>query len=69
MVDGGVCSFVVASSAELNLTVKVEDEYTYFADDKPLLKGATVTLRSRLRDVTLSQVTGESGTVYITDQP
>ena len=58
--------FVIASSNELDLTVRVEDEFTYFAGGKPLLEGATIVLQSRLRDVTLSQVTNASGRVGAT---
>ena len=53
--------FVIASTNELDLTVRVEDEFTYFADGKPLLEGATIVLQSRLRDVTMSKVTNASG--------
>ena len=58
---GCFCSFVLVSSDKLDLTVRVEDEFTYFADGQPLLAGAKVTLRSRLRSVSLTQYTNESG--------
>jgi len=54
--------FVLVSSDKLDLMVRVEDEFTYFADGRPLLAGAKVTLRSRLRSVSLTQYTNESGT-------
>ena len=37
-------TFYVTSIRDLNLTVRVEDEYTYFAADRPLLAGALVRL-------------------------
>ena len=54
---------MIASTNQLDLTVRVEDEFTYFADGKPLLEGATIVLQSRLRDVTMSKVTNASGRV------
>ena len=54
-------SFVLVSSDKLNLTVRVEDEFTYFATGRPLLAGAKVTLRSRLRSISITQYTNESG--------
>ena len=57
-------SFVLVSSDKLDLTVRVEDEFTYFADGQPLLAGAKITLRSRLRSVSLTQYTNESGRPY-----
>ena len=36
--------FYITSIRNLNLTVRVEDEYTYFAEDTPLLAGALVRL-------------------------
>ena len=38
--------FYITSIRNLNLTVRVEDEYTYFAEDTPLLAGALVRLTS-----------------------
>ena len=55
-------SFVLVSSDKLDLTVRVEDEFTYFATGQPLLAGAKVTLRSRLRSISVTQYTNESGT-------
>ncbi|KAI0218858.1 hypothetical protein LSAT2_029466 [Lamellibrachia satsuma] len=62
-----VQGFVLVSSDKLNLTVRVEDEFTYFADGRPLLAGAKVTLRSRLRGVSLTQYTNESGMAVFSD--
>ena len=57
--------FVVASSDILNLTVIVEDEYTYFVDDRPLLSGATVRLTGRYGQETLEQITDDTGNILI----
>ncbi|KAK2139049.1 hypothetical protein NP493_6770g00005, partial [Ridgeia piscesae] len=59
--------FVLVSSDKLDLMVRVEDEFTYFADGRPLLAGAKVTLRSRLRSVSLTQYTNESGIAVFSD--
>ncbi|KAI0216744.1 hypothetical protein LSAT2_031295 [Lamellibrachia satsuma] len=66
--DAGISySFVLVSSDKLDLTVRVEDEFTYFADGRPLLAGAKVTLRSRLRSVSFTQYTNESGMAVFSD--
>ncbi|XP_048252814.1 uncharacterized protein LOC124134850 [Haliotis rufescens] len=42
-------TFYVTSQETLNITVRVEDEYTYFATGKPLVSGAVVTLQNPRR--------------------
>ncbi|XP_046548307.1 uncharacterized protein LOC124258285 [Haliotis rubra] len=49
--------FYVTSQEKLNITVRVEDEYTYFASDKPLVSGAVVTLRNPRRRYTEQRIT------------
>ncbi|XP_048249483.1 uncharacterized protein LOC124117067 [Haliotis rufescens] len=49
--------FYVTSQEKLNITVRVEDEYTYFASDKPLVSGAVVTLRNPRRGYTEQRIT------------
>ena len=44
-------NIVVLSSLMLNFTVIVEDEYTYFAEDEPLVNGAIVRLTSNQRGI------------------
>ncbi|KAI0234221.1 hypothetical protein LSAT2_015591 [Lamellibrachia satsuma] len=67
-IDAGISySFLLVSSDKLDLTVRVEDEFTYFADGRPLLAGAKVTLRSRLRSVSITQYTNGSGMAVFSD--
>ncbi|KAI0212202.1 hypothetical protein LSAT2_002886 [Lamellibrachia satsuma] len=67
-IDAGISySFLLVSSDKLDLTVRVEDEFTYFADGRPLLAGAKVTLRSRLRSVSITQNTNGSGIAVFSD--
>ncbi|XP_048249484.1 uncharacterized protein LOC124117058 [Haliotis rufescens] len=49
--------FYVTSQEKLNIKVRVEDEYTYFASDKPLVSGAVVTLRNPRRGYTEQRIT------------
>ena len=42
---------LVSSDMLMNLTVVVEDEYTYFAEGRPLLSGAVVTLTNSQRGI------------------
>ncbi|XP_046573868.1 uncharacterized protein LOC124281912 isoform X2 [Haliotis rubra] len=49
--------FYVTSQEKLNITVRVEDEYTYFASDKPLVSGAVVTLRNPRRRYSEQRIT------------
>ncbi|ESN98427.1 hypothetical protein HELRODRAFT_176894 [Helobdella robusta] len=55
--------FTIVSTSYLNLTVKVEDEYTYFSDDKPLLAGAKVVLTSEYSDFIATKFTDSTGMV------
>jgi len=62
--------FRVSSLSKINLTVSVEDEYTFFSPDQPLLAGATVTLISSFTQETFSLITNTSGKIkrnYILD--
>ena len=54
---------LVSSDMLMNLTVVVEDEYTYFAEGRPLLSGAVVTLTNSQRGIRETLTTGESGMV------
>ena len=50
-------ALTVSSDYLMNLTVVVEDEYTYFASGRPLVDDATVTIINYQRDLRLSQST------------
>ena len=52
--------FYITSLQTLNLTVRVEDEFTYFAEDLPLVVGAEVRLSNPRR--------GYSQTLYTTNE-
>ncbi|KAK7073311.1 hypothetical protein SK128_022153 [Halocaridina rubra] len=52
----------VASDTSMNLTVAVEDEYTYFAEGNPLVSDALVTLINYQRGIRESISTSEIGT-------
>ena len=55
---------LVSSDIFMNLTVVVEDEYTYFASDQPLVNDATVTLINYQRNLRIAQTTElDNGTV------
>ena len=54
-------SLHVSSDILMNLTVVIEDEYTYFAEGGPLVEGAAVQLRNGNVHKTLT--TGQEGTV------
>ena len=53
--------FLVSSTSRVNLTVSVEDEYTFFSPDKPLVSGATVQLISSFTQETFTLITNTSG--------
>ena len=53
----------------MNLTVVVEDEYSYFAEGRPLLSDAVITLSSSARGYRERLTTGESGTVIFMNIP
>ena len=54
---------LISSDMLMNLTVVVEDEYSYFAEGRPLLSGAVVTLTNNQRGIRETLTTGESGRV------
>ena len=54
---------IVSSNVLMNLTVAVEDEYTYFAEGLPSLSDAVVRLTNNKRDIQEVLTTDESGTV------
>ena len=56
-------NFQVSSNVLMNLTVLVEDEYTYFADGQPLVEGAVVRLTNKNGDTMETLTTGEDGTI------
>ena len=50
-------TLIVSSDSLMNLTVVVEDEYTYFASGQPLVNDAVVTLINNDRNLRLTQST------------
>ncbi|XP_066948200.1 uncharacterized protein [Macrobrachium rosenbergii] len=57
-------SILVTSDNIVNLTIEVEDEYTYFAKGRPLVADATVTLTSSRLNIQLEGSTsGNNGSV------
>ena len=53
---------IVASDVLMNLTVIVEDEFTYFASGEPLVDDAVITLINYQRDIRISMTTeGDNG--------
>ena len=59
---------IVSSDLLTNLTVTVEDEYTYFASGQPLVSNAAVTLINYQRGVRITQSTQQdNGTVTFSD--
>ena len=58
---------LVSSNVLMNLTVVVEDEYSYFAEGRPLMRNAVVTLTNNIRGFRETLTTGESGTVTFND--
>ena len=60
---------LVSSNVLMNLTVVVEDEYSYFAEGRPLLSNAVVTLTNNVRGLRDTLITGGSGTVTFNDIP
>lgn len=58
--------FLAVSTNTGDLTVTVEDEYTYFAEGAPRVAGATVTITNRLTRMQVAQViTDEAGQVLV----
>ncbi|XP_067680998.1 uncharacterized protein, partial [Haliotis asinina] len=56
-------TFYITSDDRHDIQILVEDEYTYFAADKPLLAEAEVTLRQPRRMFSKTAITNESGIV------
>ena len=57
-------TLIVSSDVFMNLTVVVEDEYTYFASGQPLVDNAAVTLTNRQRGISIRLTTDvDNGTV------
>ena len=57
-------TLIVSSDIFMNLTVIVEDEYTYFASGQPLVNDAAVTLVNYQRNIRITQTTeSDNGTV------
>ena len=57
-------TLIVSSNVFMNLTVIVEDEYTYFASGRPLVNDAAVTLVNYQRNIRITQTTElDNGTV------
>ena len=50
-------SVIVSSDLLMNLTILVEDEYTYFANGRPLVSDAVVTIINLQRNIQLAQTT------------
>ena len=65
-----ILNLIVSSDALMNLTVKVEDEYTYFADGRPLVNDARVRLVNYDRGIKITLTTEEeNGTVTFINIP
>ena len=62
-------NLIVSSNMLMNLTVAVEDEYSYFAEGLPLLSNAVVRLTNNMRGIQETLTTGESGTVTFLNIP
>ena len=62
-------NLLVSSNILMNLTVVVEDEYTYFAEGLPLLSNAIVRLINNKRGIRETITTGESGTTIFINIP
>ena len=57
-------TLIVSSDVFMNLTVVVEDEYTYFASGQPLVDNAAVTLTNHQRGISIRLTTDvDNGTV------
>ena len=62
-------NLLVSSDILMNLTVIVEDEYTYFAEGRPLLSNAAVRLVNNKRSIRETLTTGDDGTVTFVNIP
>lgn len=61
-------SILISSNIDMNLTIAVEDEYTYFAAGKPLVDGAIVRLINYPRKIDLTLIS-DNGTVTFFNIP
>ncbi|XP_041349606.1 uncharacterized protein LOC121368912 [Gigantopelta aegis] len=60
--------FYITSLNTLDLRIRVEDEYTYFASDKPLVSGAEITLLNPRRGIKMVlHTTNQTGEVVFTN--
>ena len=63
-------TFTVSSNVQMNFTVRVEDEYTYFAEGQPLVSNAVVRLVNHQRNIRLTVSTEEdNGTATFINIP
>ena len=63
-------TFTVSSNVQMNFTVHVEDEYTYFAEGQPLVNDAVVRLVNRQRNIRLTISTeADNGTATFINIP
>jgi len=62
-------TLVVSSNLIMNFTVRVEDEYTYFAAGMPLVSNAVVRLVNYQRNIRITETTEDSGNVTFIDIP
>ena len=62
-------NLIVSSNMLMNLTVAVEDEYTYFAEGQPPLSNAVVRIVNNIRGIQETLTTGEGGTVTFINIP
>ena len=53
-------SIHITSDSHMNLTIVVEDEYTYFAEGSPLVSDATITLTNAKQNFLLTKSTSEN---------
>ena len=63
-------TFTVSSNVQMNFTVRVEDEYTYFAEGEPLVSNAVVRLVNHQRNIRITKSTKEgNGTATFLNIP
>ena len=62
-------TLIVSSNLIMNFTVRVEDEYTYFAAGEPLVSNAVVRLVNYQHNIRITETTEDSGTVTFIDIP
>ena len=63
-------TFAVSSNVQMNFTVRVEDEYTYFAEGEPLVSNAIIRLVNRQRNIRITKSTEtDNGTATFINIP